>query len=248
MNEFFKKNKKNIFSVLFLLAILVAISIISMVLLSVFGILNFDDGIKFNADMFDEFKASWYGWVIFIILQSGLSMLLCFIPGMSMAFIILSTYLFTETWQAFTLSFTSVISSSCVMYLLGRYGGYKLCVKLLGEEDCQKATTILRNKGTVYFPLMMLFPFFPDDALVMISGVSKMSLKWFLPSIFIARGIGIATIIFGLSIIPFDKFTSLYDWIVFITVCAFWLIVIFYLAGKLNKKLDKKNHSEKNKN
>ena len=69
------------------------------------------------------------------------------------------------------------------MYILGRFGGYKLCVKLLGEEDCNKSLDLLETKSTIFFPLMMLFPVFPDDALVMIAGTIKMKLKWFIPSI-----------------------------------------------------------------
>ena len=46
---------------------------------------------------------------------------------------------------------------------------------------------------------MMMFPIFPDDALVMIAGTLKMKLRWFIPSIVIGRGIGIAAIVFGFS-------------------------------------------------
>ena len=84
---------------------------------------------------------------------------------------------------------------------------------------------------------MMLFPLFPDDALVMIAGTIKMRLKFFIPSIIIGRGIGIATIVFGLKIIPFDSFNSIYDWIVCITVFAFWILMVFKLSNKFNKYL-----------
>ena len=132
--------------------------------------------------------------------------------------------------------------SSLIMYLLGRFGGYKLCVKLLGKEDCDKSLDLLETKSTIFFPLMMLFPVFPDDALVMIAGTIKMKLKWFIPSIILGRGIGIATIVFGFSLIPFESFTTLYDWIVFITVCVVWIFVIFHFANKLNKKLENKKN------
>ena len=65
-----------------------------------------------------------------------------------------------------------------------------------------------------------------------------MDLKWFLPSIFIGRGIGIATIIFGLAIVPFEKFTSIWHWIVFVIICATLIIIVFMFANKLNKYLE----------
>ena len=130
------------------------------------------------------------------------------------------------------------------MYLVGRFGGYRICEKLLGKDDCEKALGLLRNKGTVFFPIMMMFPIFPDDALVMIAGTLKMSLKWFIPSIVIGRGIGISTIIFGLAIVPFDKFTSFWHWALFILICAIGIALIFFAAIKFNKYMDKKRKEE----
>lgn len=241
----FSGNKKKlIINALVVLLTLLASAGLSMLILSAFKVVSFDDGIVFNPNLFESFKNSWYGWIIFILFQAILTILLCIVPGVSMAFIILCSTIYTEPWQAFIISFLSVMVSSLIMYLLGRFGGYKLCVKLLGEEDCNKSLELLETKSTIFFPLMMLFPVFPDDALVMIAGTIKMKLKWFIPSIIIGRGIGIATIVFGFSLIPFEQFTTLYDWIIFITVCVVWMFVIFHFANKLNKKLE----NNKNKN
>lgn len=238
----FSGNKKKIIiNALVVLAILLASAGLSMLILSAFKVVSFEDGIVFNPNLFESFKNSWYGWIIFILFQAVLTILLCIVPGVSMAFIILCSTIYTEPWQAFIISFLNVMVSSLIMYLLGRFGGYKLCVKLLGEEDCNKSLDLLETKSTIFFPLMMLFPVFPDDALVMIAGTIKMKLKWFIPSIIIGRGIGIATIVFGFSLIPFEEFTTLYDWIVFVTVCVVWMFVIFHFANKLNKKLESKN-------
>ena len=243
MKAFFKKYKKSILNMLLLLCTIVAISGISLLLLVAFDILYIDDGIKFNTELFDSFRSSWYGWIIFILLQTILSILLCVIPGAAMAFIFLSQTIYPVAWQAFLLSFSSVMISSTAMYLVGRFGGYKLCAKLLGEEDCAKSLGLLRDKGTVFFPLMMMFPIFPDDALVMIAGTLKMSLKWFIPSIVVGRGIGIATVIFGFAIVPFDKFTTPWHWILFILLCAVLLFLVFFFANKFNKMLEKRRNN-----
>ena len=130
------------------------------------------------------------------------------------------------------------------MYLLGRFGGYKLCEKILGKDECERTMPLLNSKSLVYFPLMMLFPIFPDDALVMLAGTVRMKLGWFIPSIVIGRGIGVATIVFGISLVPFESFTSLYDWLVFITVIIVWVFIIFSLAGKLNTLIEKRNQKK----
>ena len=236
-----KDNKATILKLLSMLSILVLISLITMVILFATGVLKYEDGFEFDSHLFDSFKDKWYSLPTFIAIQTMLTMLLCAIPGVAMAFVMLSqTAIYTDdAMMAFVLSYSCVLISSTVLYILGRLGGYKLCEKMLGKEDCDKSLELLRTRGTTYFPIMMLFPIFPDDALVMLAGTTKMRLGWFIPSIIICRGIGVATIIFGLSIIPFDTFTT-YDWIILITVAFFWVKEIFMIANKLDRHFAKK--------
>ena len=153
IKDFCKNHKKSILSVLWMILGVVAISIVTLVALMAFNVVYFDDGMKFNLEFFELLKTSAWGAVLFVILQTVLTMLLSVIPGISMAFIILSEAIFPTPWKAFLLSFISVMTSSGVMYVLGRFGGYRLAKKLLGEKDCEQATRLLRNKGTVFSPL-----------------------------------------------------------------------------------------------
>jgi len=235
MKEFFKRNKQLIWKSLLTLLILILFSAVAAILLIAFDVLYYDEGIQINIHIFDSFTNSWVGVLLFIVLQIVCTTVLCFLPGTTMMFIVLGQTLYKEPWQAFLIVFVGVIISSTVMYLVGRYGGYKLCVKMLGQEDCDRSVDLLRDKGSVFFPIMMLFPMFPDDALVMISGTLKMRLGWFFPSIIIGRGVGIATIIFGLSIVPFEHFTEWWHWVVFIALCALLVVGVFLGALRFNK-------------
>ena len=239
MKKFFKKYEK-LAKILLILLLCFLVSLVSALILNLAGIINIEGTeITLNQEMFDSFKNTWYGCIFVILLQIVITSLLSFVPGVSMAFIMLVQALYQNPPLAFLISFSAVMLSSLMMYLIGRFGGYNLCKKLLGEEDCEKASDLLNNKGTIFFPLMMLFPMFPDDALVMVAGTLKMSLKWFIPSIVVCRGIGVATIIFGLSSIPFDKFTTPWHWVGFIAACALGIFLIFFGAAKLNKYLQK---------
>ena len=235
-----KENKGTILKLLSLILIIALISLFTLGVLMLTGVLNYDDGFVFNEHILDAFKGKWYGFIVFILAQTLLSMLLCVIPGVAAAFVMFSTVLYPNPWMAFLLSYSCVIIASTVLYTIGRLGGYKICEKILGKEDCARSLTLLRNKGTIFFPIMMMLPIFPDNALVMMAGTLKMSLKWFIPSVVIGRGIGSATVIFGLSIVPFDKFTSAWHWIGFIALCAVLVVLVFFLATKLNKYMEKK--------
>ncbi len=234
-----KKHVQLLLKGLLLIGILVGISLLSLLILSAFGIVSYNDGLQLNMRLFDAFINAWYGWIIVILVQILFTSLLSVIPGISMAFILLLKSIYAKAWQAFLVAFLGVMITSFFLYVLGRFGGYAICKKLLGEEDCEKALNLL-NKGSFFFPVMMMFPVFPDDALVMIAGTMKMKLAWFVPSIVLGRGIGIATIVFGLSLVPFDQFTSIWHWVLFIAICAVFIALVFFLAFRLNKYLENK--------
>lgn len=239
-----RRNRKTIVNFSFILLAVVALSLISFFVLQAAGVVTLSEGdLAFNPDIFTAFSSQWYGWIFFILLQTVLSILLCVFPGVSMALIIISTTVVFpgKPLSAFLLCFASVAIASHTMYVLGRFGGYPLCVRLVGREDAERALDLLRDKGTFFFPFMMLFPFFPDEALTMVAGTIRMKLAWFLPSILIARGIGIATIVFGVSFLPFDRFTTFWHWFFF--VLAVLLLVGGVLTGALllRRHLEQKN-------
>ncbi len=237
---------KKISRIALMLLIFVVISLISAVLLYLFDVIYLDDdGIQINRELFAYFSTTWYGCIVIILAQVIITSLLSFVPGASMAFIMLLQSLYESSWVAFIVAFSGVMLSSLMMYLIGRFGGYNLGKRIIGEEDCEKACELLNNKGLIYFPMMMMFPVFPDDALVMVAGTLKMSLKWFVPSIVFGRGIGVATIVFGLSIVPFDKFTSIWHWVLFILGCALLICAVFFAANRFNKYMEKKNAEAK---
>lgn len=244
MKNFFKKHEK-LARVLILVAIFALISLISAQILYYCNFIKFDDAgdLAVNQELFDSFKNTWYGYLIVVLAEILVTSLLSFVPAISMAFIILVKSLYPNPVVAFIVSFSGVLLTSAMLYILGRFGGYALGKKFIGEEDCEKASRLLNNKGLIYFPMMMMFPVFPDDALVMVAGTLKMSLKWFIPSIIIGRGIGVVTIVFGLSLFDFNSF-EWWHWVLFILACAIVIFAVFFCANRFNKYLENKNKKE----
>ena len=182
-----------------------------------------------------------WGWVVFILLQVIVTTLLCFVPATSMTFIIVSIILF-GAWQGFLVSSVGIILSSMAMFLVGRFGGERIAIKIVGEESLKKAQDLIAVKSKIYLPLMFLFPFFPDDALCMVAGITKMRWWEFLLIVVFCRTVCVAmTCFLGSDLIDWSALTII-DWFVFISVCLIDLYIIYILADKLEKKIkDKKN-------
>lgn len=235
--NFLKKYSQQIKMLLLLIITLIIISSMFLGVLYFTGIIYYEDGFCFNTGLFSAFKNSIWIYFIFLITQVVSTVLLCFFPGASMISISLGVTLFGGTWQCFIVCFLGVLISSILMDLIGRFGGSKLIIKMIGEKEYNQALNIVQEKGMVYLPFMYLLPIFPDDAICMIAGMTKIKFWLHILYIFVCRGIGCATIIFGSKLIPFDSFTTFYDWFVFGAVIIVYVSILLKIAMYIDKKL-----------
>ena len=134
-----------------------------------------------------------WGWILFLFLQVFVTTLLCFIPATSLTFIASSVILF-GAWKGFVVSVSGVIISSMAMFFVGRFGGEKIAVKLVGRESLKQAQELIEVKSKIFLPLMFIFPVFPDDALCLVAGMTKMRWWELLIVTITCRTIGVAAI------------------------------------------------------
>ena len=227
------------------LGIVIAIAIIALITIGLFfamEALGFTDIAELQ-NVIGSFGV--WSWAIFLLFQIVITTLLCFVPATSMTFAILGNILFNDgtiggLLTTFIILLIGTTISSQMMFLIGRYGGQAIAIKLVGKEDIEKAQKLLDSKAKVFLPIMYLLTAFPDDALCFVAGLQKMNFWRHLIYVVIFRGLGILTIcVLGTNIFDYATFTLL-DWFVFITSCAFWLIVIFIVGSKVSKRIEKK--------
>ena len=236
---FLKRNKQKVIRITIAVLVIAAISIGVYFAFKALGIMSVDT----LREKIEKFGSA--SWIIFLILQVVCTSLLCFVPATSMTFILVGMALFGhwEPWKVFILCFSGVILASVVMDLIGRFGGSRLIQKLIGKDEYESTLDLVQEKGMVYVPVMYLLPVFPDDAICMIVGATKMNFLVHLIEIVTCRGIGCATIIFGLNLIPEDitsfKSTNVFDYIVVALIIILGLSCIFYIARKIDKWLSK---------
>lgn len=236
------RNKK-ILKVVIVTAILLALSVGIYFICRALGVTNVDTLREIIG------KTGIWGIATYIGIRVLVTVLLCFIPGTSMIFDLVSVALYGATLKAFIISIISISIASVIMYLLGRFGANKLLEKLIGKDDLDKANDLIKEKGLVFYPIMMACGGFPDDALVCIAGVIKMNFIYFLIATVIGRAIGCATSTFAIALFPFKEFTTFYDWFVFI--CCIAILAYFIIKGgnlisnKLNKYLENKHEKKR---
>lgn len=168
--------------------------------------------------------------IIFMLLQV-LQTTVLQIPAF---FVTVAGALIFGRWEAFLMSYISVMIGSLIMFWIGRKAGRKFLYWLVGEDTAEKWILRLSN-GKYLFFLMMVFPMFPDDILCVVAGITQMSFPFFFWTNILARGLGIAcTVFFGSgAIIPFSGW-GLIVWGIIILVVA----ILFYLSVRYKEKID----------
>ncbi len=188
-------------------------------------------------------------WVVFILTRVVCTIFLSFVPACSMAFDAIALMLFGsmmhyEPWKVFIICLISVILASCIMDVIGRFGGSRAIIKLVGKKDYDEALDLVQEKGIVYVPVMYLLPVFPDDAICLVAGAARIKFWVHFLYIFFFRGIGCATVVFGVSVIPEGvrtfASTNVWDYVEVVTVVVFWIFAVFRIAGLVDKWLTKK--------
>lgn len=172
-----------------------------------------------------------WGMLVFTLLQF---LQVTFIPLPAMLTTIVGTLMFGPL-MATILSFIGIMSGAIFAFWLGDKFGEKLVVWIAGKEQTEKYSKMLFEKGKYVFFLMMLFPLFPDDILCLVAGMTTMSFRFFLTTIFLTRPIGIImTCYLGSGdIIPFHGW-GLIVWGIFIVAMA----VLFICSYKYQSKIE----------
>lgn len=177
-----------------------------------------------------------FGYVIYTMLNIVITTLMTFVPGMTFTFTLLATQLF-GTLNGFIIATFSCFLSSLVKFFIGDKLGEPVIDWLVGKETRIKAQNLVSDRATVLVPVMLAFPFFPDDAICMISGMTKMKYWYFAIVALLCRTIGVGVTAFlGSNILNYASFTLL-DWILFINIIIIDVWLIWKLSGYVEKVL-----------
>lgn len=139
-----------------------------------------------------------WGYLVYIVLQF-LNVVLLPLPGFLFMLAALSIF---GVWPTFVVTLLVTWVGSIICFWFGRTCGNKAVVWCIGAETAEHYQKLLGTKGNLLFLIMQILPFFPDDMLCMIAGLSKMKFSFFLLTMLIAKPLYFATVCF-FGLIPF---------------------------------------------
>ena len=148
------------------------------------------------------------------------------------------------------LSCIGIISGSIVAYYIGRIFGYKVVKWLVGEQSLNKGLKMVAGKDKLILTLAFLFPFFPDDMLCFVAGITTISPLFFIVMIFVTRIISVFASSFSMNnnIIPYDTWWGILLWILFFVLTIFIFYIVWKKGDVIEKKIfGKKENEERNK-
>lgn len=95
------------------------------------------------------------------------------------------------TLQSFLLTWAAVILGSMAVFLLARVLGQRFVQSFVGKKVSDKYMDLIRRKRDTFLLLAFLLPFFPDDIICILAGLTDVSWKRFLVLCLVARPWGL---------------------------------------------------------
>ncbi len=213
-------NKVSLSRTAFILNLVAFFIIGGLTILNLFGLFenfsNIDDIKKLILD------SGSFGYLVYVTLQL-LNVVILPLPGF--IFIIAGIAIFgAET--TFYLTVFSFILGSIISFYIGRIFGQKAVNWCIGEDLTNKYKNLLGKKGDLLFAIMQFLPFFPDDILCMVAGLTSMKFSYLLVIILIAKPLYVGTVCFlgSSTILPFS------GWGIPIWILIFAIIIVGFIA------------------
>lgn len=134
-------------------------------------------------------------------------------------------------WRAMLLGIAAIWAGSMLMFLLARRLGQRAVQRFIDCGVMEKYLPVIEEKQDMFLFLTLLFPFFPDDMLCILAGLTSMPAGRFAGIMLLARPWGlIFAALLGSGALSLPP----WGWAVLVAVMA----VIFVLAMKYSRQIE----------
>ncbi len=187
---------------------------------------------------FEEFLQSAGAYMPFIyILVQIIQVLFLPIPG---AISILAGLQLFGALLTGIYSYIGIVLGSLIAFWIGRRWGNKGVAWLIGEETLEEWKGKMQGKDNLLLTAMFLLPFFPDDILCFVAGVSTMSTKYFIIMMLATRLFSVFSTCYSIKFIPFNTWWGILIWGILLVLMATAFILLYKNIEKVNNFMRKK--------
>jgi len=114
-------------------------------------------------------------------------------------------------WVSVSISIVAIFIGSMICFWLAKAYGRPLVIKMVKEETVDKYLHELSSRQRIALILIFLFPFFPDDTICLIAGLTPIKTREFIWLVLLTRPFGtIGSSLVGASIISIP----MWGWII----------------------------------
>lgn len=85
-----------------------------------------------------------------------------------------------DLWTCFWLTFGAVLLGSLLVFWLARQLGQRFAARIVGKKLTERYLSLIQKKQDVFLSLAFLLPFFPDDMLCILAGLTDIPMGRFL--------------------------------------------------------------------
>lgn len=202
------------------------------------GILEQTDSVEEMREFIAKFPSA--PWV-YIAIQFGQVL---FLP-IPTTITLLTGMLIFKPWQVVLYSMAGIIPGSIIMFMFGRYAGRAAINWAIGKSEVDKYMKMIHGRDVSLLSAMFLTPFFPDDTLCVIAGMTPMSFLLFLIVITVTRLL-MCFQNYLYTVIPFSGF-GLVFWIIFFGAMIYFVIYSWRHGEKIQNWLQKHFSFKENK-
>lgn len=182
------------------------------------------------------------GWMVYVViwLIMFLQVTVLNIPAYVVLSASVSIGIQTLSFTYITVVLSAYMAGCLTAYWLGRKFGKKAVKWCAGsEEDYEKWSTVLNEKGKLWYLITVVFPMFPDDILCLVAGAVKFNFWFYTIANILGRSIGLVTMLFFLKLTNTSGGGFPYMLIVWCVALLLEIVVYFVV-----KKKEFKNESD----
>lgn len=237
-------DKEIVYKSIFSLVLICAIFLVIFLILDHTGMWE-----KVNSvDALRKYIASFGNLAVFVfIIVQFLQVVLIPIPGTVTT--LGGAIMFGPFWGA-VYSYIGIVLGSIAAFLIGRIFGYKLVSWIVGKEQIKKGLKMIEKKSKVMFTLIFLLPFFPDDLICFVAGLTSMSLFSFIVIIAVTRIITIGLTCYTIDLVQYFATQNVTLGIVILCIGILITALLFFLGIKYGERIEnffKKKKDERKK-